>query len=469
MLVAACATETGALVGGDTTASLELFPMLMGLFGGLALFLYGIEQMADALKALAGERLKDVLARLTTNRFTGAVTGAFVTAVIQSSSVTTVLTVGFITAGIMSVSQSVGVIFGANIGTTITAQIIAFKVTKFSLLLVSVGFVFLFMSDREKFRQYGAMIMGLGLIFFGMNLMSGAMKPLRIYPPFLDAMAHMENPVLGTNAHTIFNVANTLIFLPLAGQFARLAEYLVPEEMKSEEEPLSETAVAWTALHLDPALLSVPAVALVQARGEIRRMGYAVRHMLADIVPAFMDNDTSAIDDILERDRQVDYLQERVTDYLVRISRSGLNQNQSEENVRLLNATADLEHIGDIIEKNLVDLLRKKSAADVSFSAEGQVELLDYHQRVQEIFDLAIRAFDQEDVELAREVVRIKAELVDMEWTYRRRHYERLSRALPETIESSQIHLDLADYLRRINSYAEAIARSLLKEVQETV
>ena len=178
-------------------SELDLFAMGMGLLGGLALFLFGMEQMADALKALAAERLKDFLARLTTNRFMGALTGAIVTAVIQSSSVTTVLTVGFVTAGILSLSQAVGIIFGANIGTTLTAQIIAFKVTKLALLMVAVGFALLFMGRRDKFKQIGGMIMGLGLVFFGMSLMSDAMKPLRTFGPFLDLMARMENPLLG--------------------------------------------------------------------------------------------------------------------------------------------------------------------------------------------------------------------------------------------------------------------------------
>jgi phosphate:Na+ symporter len=134
---------------------------------------------------------------LTTNRFMGAVTGAFVTAIIQSSSVTTVLVVGFITAGLMSFAQSVGVIMGANIGTTITAQIVAFKVTKAALLMVGVGFSMLFISKQEKTKQYGAMLMGLGLVFFGMSVMSDAMKPLRSFQPFLDLMIQMENPIIG--------------------------------------------------------------------------------------------------------------------------------------------------------------------------------------------------------------------------------------------------------------------------------
>ncbi|MEA2080056.1 MAG: Na/Pi symporter, partial [Pseudomonadota bacterium] len=171
--------------------------MAMKLLGGLALFLFGMEQMADALKAAAGERMKVILAKLTTNRFMGAATGAFVTAIIQSSSVTTVLVVGFITAGLMSMSQSIGVIMGANIGTTITAQIVAFKVTHYALLMVAAGFGMLFFSRKEKINQYGGMLMGLGMVFFGMSVMSDAMNPLRSYQPFLDLMTRMENPLIG--------------------------------------------------------------------------------------------------------------------------------------------------------------------------------------------------------------------------------------------------------------------------------
>ena len=185
-----------AAVAAATEAGPEMAWGVMGmqLFGGLALFLFGMEQMAEALKVVAGERMKLILAKLTSNRFMGAATGAFVTAVIQSSSVTTVLVVGFITAGLMSMSQSVGIIMGANIGTTITAQIVAFKVTKAALLMIGIGFSMLFISKHERTRQYGTMLMGLGMVFFGMSVMSDAMQPLRSYQPFLDLMIEMENP-----------------------------------------------------------------------------------------------------------------------------------------------------------------------------------------------------------------------------------------------------------------------------------
>jgi len=186
-----------AAAASSSANEMHWWDMGMKLCGGLALFLFGMEQMADALKAVAGERMKTILATLTKNRFMGAITGAFVTAIIQSSSVTTVLVVGFITAGLMSMSQSIGVIMGANIGTTITAQIVAFKVTKAALLMVAVGFSMMFLSHKVKIKQYGAMLMGLGLVFFGMSVMSDAMKPLRTYQPFLDLMVQMEAPAIG--------------------------------------------------------------------------------------------------------------------------------------------------------------------------------------------------------------------------------------------------------------------------------
>ena len=212
------------LAASGDTGQMNWWNMGMKLFGGLALFLFGMEQMADALKAVAGERMKIILAKLTTNRFMGAVTGAFVTAVIQSSSVTTVLVVGFITAGLMSMAQSIGVIMGANIGTTITAQIVAFKVTKAALLMIGVGFSMLFFSKQEKIKQYGGMLMGLGMIFFGMSVMSDAMSPLRSYQPFLDLMASMDNPVIGILVAAVFtgliqsSSATTGIVIVMASQ-----------------------------------------------------------------------------------------------------------------------------------------------------------------------------------------------------------------------------------------------------------
>ncbi len=154
----------------------------------------------------------------------GALTGAFVTAVIQSSSVTTVMVVGFITAGLMTLQQSIGIIMGANIGTTVTAQIIAFKVTTYALLMIAVGFGMMLAGRREKIRHYGAALMGLGLVFFGMSVMGDAMRPLRSDPPFLDLMIHLESPALGIGVGALFTAlvqsssATTGVVIVMASQ-----------------------------------------------------------------------------------------------------------------------------------------------------------------------------------------------------------------------------------------------------------
>ncbi|MBN2865362.1 MAG: Na/Pi cotransporter family protein [Thiotrichales bacterium] len=187
-----------------TAQALDWFTMLMWLFGGLALFLFGMEQMIKGLLTIAGEQIKNVLAKMTTNRVMGAVVGAGVTAVTMSSSVTSVLAVGFVSAGLISAGQAAGVIMGANLGTTITVQIVAFKVTNFALLMIAIGFVIQFAAQLRKKIAIGQLIMGLGLIFFGMNVMSDGMEPLRDYQPFLDIMQQMQNPLLGILAGFIF-------------------------------------------------------------------------------------------------------------------------------------------------------------------------------------------------------------------------------------------------------------------------
>ena len=178
------------------STSFNAFEMALGLLGGMAIFLFGLDQLTRMLKATAGDRLRDILARATTNRFKGVLAGGFTTGVIQSSSVTTVLVVGFVSAGLMSLQQSIAVIMGAEIGTTITAQIIAFQVTQYALIAVVIGFVLHFFSSSERISRYGTMILGLGLVFYGMNMMGDATRPLRSYEPFIDMMAQMDNRLL---------------------------------------------------------------------------------------------------------------------------------------------------------------------------------------------------------------------------------------------------------------------------------
>ena len=188
----------------QSNPSIDILPVIFGLLGGLALFLYGIEQMTGALKTVAGSKMKNLLGRMTSNRFKGALTGAFATAIVQSSSVTTVLVVGFISAGLISLTQAISIIVGAHVGSTLTVQIIAFNVTEYSLLMVAFGFGLRFIVKNEKLKYLGLMLMGFGLIFLGMQFMSDATRPLRTYQPFINSMSQMKNPLIGILAATVF-------------------------------------------------------------------------------------------------------------------------------------------------------------------------------------------------------------------------------------------------------------------------
>jgi phosphate:Na+ symporter len=208
----------------ETSEDIKWGTLLFGLFGGLALFLIGMDMMTEALRVIVGGRARRILERLTSNRFTGLLTGAGITAVVQSSSVTTVLLVGFITAGLMTFVQSIPVILGSNIGTTITAQIIAFKVTSWALALMAGGFIWSKLAKRERRKAQGVAITGLGMVFFGMVVMGDAMSPLRTYEPFLDVMEALSNPLVGILVGALFTAliqsssATTGIVIVLAGQ-----------------------------------------------------------------------------------------------------------------------------------------------------------------------------------------------------------------------------------------------------------
>ena len=162
----------------------EVCKVVFGLAGGLALFLYGMNSMSDALQKAAGEKMKKILEFLTKNPIMGVLAGALVTAVLQSSSATTVMVIGFVSAGLMSLPQAISVIFGANIGTTMTAQLMAFKITDYIYPIIFVGFMLYFASKKEKVKNVGLVIFSFGLLFEGIEIMGSVMKPLANSPIF---------------------------------------------------------------------------------------------------------------------------------------------------------------------------------------------------------------------------------------------------------------------------------------------
>ncbi len=178
--------------------------LLLGLLGGLALFLYGMQMMSNNLEAAAGNKMKQILEKLTTNRIMGILVGAGITALIQSSSATTVMTVGFVNSGLMSLNQAVWIIMGANIGTTITGQLIALDVGALAPLIAFIGVVLVVFVKNKKLQHIGGIVAGIGVIFIGMGMMSDAMLPLRDEPEFIQLMTSFKNPLLGVLAGALF-------------------------------------------------------------------------------------------------------------------------------------------------------------------------------------------------------------------------------------------------------------------------
>ncbi|MGF6445919.1 Na/Pi cotransporter family protein [Paraburkholderia youngii] len=214
-------TDYLADIDPDKLNILGIFGLLIG---GLALFLLGLEFLTGGLKAIAGSKLQSLIGVLTANRFRGVLAGAIVTALLNSSTITTVLMVGFVSAGLMTLAQSVPMIMGANIGSTITAQIIAFDVSRLTPYMLSIGFVLHAFAPRELLRQIGGVVMGLGLLFMGIQLMGESTHPLRTYQPFIDAMQDMRNPLVGVIVGAVFtaivqsSAATLAVVIALSGQ-----------------------------------------------------------------------------------------------------------------------------------------------------------------------------------------------------------------------------------------------------------
>ena len=181
--------------------------LIFGLLGGLALFLYGMDLMGEGLQKAAGNRMRRILEVLTGIPIIGVLVGALVTSIIQSSSATTVMTVGFVNAGLLTLKQAISVVMGANIGTTMTAQLIAFKLTKYILPIVAFGFVIYFFSKKKTYKYLGQVILGFGILMFGMELMGDAMSPLEHFQGFKDFMTQFSNyPLMGVGVGIVMTM-----------------------------------------------------------------------------------------------------------------------------------------------------------------------------------------------------------------------------------------------------------------------
>jgi len=552
--------------GVDVTATLEVSAIIMGLLGGLALFLYGMDQMTEALKSIAGGGMKQLLARLTTNRWRAVFAGAFVTAVIQSSSVTTVLVVGFISAGLLTLPQSIGIILGADIGTTITAQIIAFKITKYALLLIAIGFGLLFLAERKKVQQYGTMLMGFGLIFFGMQLMSDSTQPLRTYEPFIQLMHDLNNPLVGVligtiftgiiqsssatmgviivlasqgfitleagialalganigtcvtallaaigkpaeavraaivhvlfkvvgviiwfafigqlaavvrlispsaphltgaarlaveaprqiaNAHTIFNVANTFIFIWFTRPLADFMKILIPERAVIGGHTIRPR-------YLDENLLETPELALDRVRLELGRLGECTLRMVCQALPTVFQGAEGDLEALANMDDDVDSLHASIVAYLAHLSQENLIGRYSEQLSDYMAVANYIESIGDMIQTNLVEAGSGRLKYNVTISAPTQAVLSALHEKVIWSVEVALEALDKSDQRLAEEVMAAKLTINLLADEAEGHVSQRLTANEPNRLNAFRIESEIIEYLKRVYYFAKRIAK----------
>ncbi|MDM8520110.1 Na/Pi cotransporter family protein [Anaerolineales bacterium HSG6] len=557
---------TNTILSLADSGTLDVAQIFMQLLGGLAVFLFGMELMDDALKRVAGAKMKDLLAKLTTNRFTGAMAGTVTTMVVQSSSVTTVLVVGFISAGLMSLHQSIGVIMGANIGTTITAQIVAFKVTKYALWMVFIGFIVKFTSKNDKIQQYGLALLGLGLVFYGLTMMSAATKPLRSYQPFIDMLQSMSNPFYGilasmiftgivqsssattgiiivlasqgfvtleagialafganlgtcvtamlaaigkpreavqaavvhvlfnvggvvlwflfipqlasfvtsmspaypdlvgtdrlaaetprqiANAHTMFNVINTFIFIWLVDPFAKIVQWLVPQR-----DEMASTEVE--SRYLDALLLETPGLALEQTRLELGKLGVYVRQMVYQILPTVLNGTKEELETIIKADEKVDVLHGEIFAYLGQLSRENL---LTEQSVRLSNymAVANyIEDIGNRVKITAIDAGMAKLSHNVEMSENTQKVITEIHDKVVWAVEESLDALAKFDTGKAEAVIAASHEIDQMIQNAENHLTRRLGAREPNRAILFRIEYEIVEYLARTYYFAERIAQ----------
>jgi phosphate:Na+ symporter len=529
---------------------------IFSFFGGIMLLLYGMRLVGVGLQKAAGARLRSFLLTATSNRIKGVGVGAVITALLQSSSATTVMLVGFVGSGLLGLGQTMGVILGADIGTTLTVQIIAFKVYDYAILMVGAGALIRFLSIRGPSHEWGQALLGFGFVFLALKILIETFTPLAEGSFFgeaivglgddplagiiisalltavfhssaatlglaitaahtglltLDAampivlganigtcasaiassigapvdskrvaMAHVLFKVLGViivlpflglftdlvalassdlarqvaYAHTFFNIAIAVLFLPFTGPFTSLVQYLLPE---------SEEVKKFGPRYLDPIVLTSPSLALGQATREALRLADIVQEMLKNSIEVFRRNDKVLLERLEERDNDVDLLDREIKLYLTKLSRESLSEEQAGRELEVLAFTNNLENIGDVIDRNLMELAMKKIKQNLSFSEDGIREILEFHERVVKVFEMGVATFASGDAELARRLLDRKIKLARMEKDMREAHINRLHRGLRESIDTSSIHLDVLANLKRISSYITNIAYPILE------
>lgn len=507
---------------------------LFGLFGGLALFLYGMEMMSDGLQKAAGERMKYILGLLTKNPVMGVLAGALVTAVLQSSSATTVMVIGFVSAGLMNLPQAISIILGANIGTTITAQIIAFNISDYIYPIVFIGFLVTFIAKKDVVKNIGNTIFGFGLLFIGIETMGTTMEPLASSPVFLNLIGKVADiPILGlllglgvtvvvqsssaviavlqnfaaqagpdgvssilglegaipillgsnigttitailacigqtkdakrtavahsvfnitgsilfmliykgfadvvrmisptgaevevisrqiANAHTAFNVINTIIWIPLIWLMVKIVMWILPDKPGEEKE-------TERAQFLDVNVMNQPLVALHLVSKEIINYTKHMEIFLSDIKKAMLKGGKESLNAADKDAKFITNIHEDIYNYLLNLFSSGnMNEEQSAHTMEIMYIVEDLERISGCM-KELLEIAREKAMKDFVFSKKAMDEIEESFEVITAMYQESVQLIMYGDKNAVRDIEQYMKRIAKLEKNVRKNHKKRI-------------------------------------------
>jgi len=418
---------------------------------GFGILFFGMKLMSDSMKPLRTFEPFINIMKGMESPMIGLFIGAVFTALIQSSSAFTGIVIVLAQQGLLTLEAGIPLIFGANIGTCITAGLASIGTIR-DAKRVAIAHVFFNIGGVLVFvlfiPQLAEVVRWLSPVSEG----TGAVK------------LAMESPRQIANAHTIFNITVGLIFLPFTTILAHYVYKVLPD--KEIEEGI--VPVTW---HLDNSQKTHPAIAIELARSEISRMIKIITRMVESSIKPFLDetNDEddiypqlSILEGIHMRENKIDFLEKKVSDYCFNISRQQLSNIQANEVFAMISIVQDIESIGDVVDENIVPLVEKFKNIDEDFSIDGKKEIVDYHLRAMKQFSRLQRAFEKMHLKKAQKIMRKDLKYRNLESEYRTTHLKRIQNVLTESIATHDVHVELMDYLKQINVYSANIAKTII-------
>ena len=554
------------LVFGRESREIEGLKMSFGtiltMAGGLGLFLFGMELMSDSIEKVAGARLRRILEIFTTNRFMGMIVGIIFTGIIQSSSACTVMVVSFVNSGLMNLYQAAGVILGANIGTTITSQLVSFNLSKIAPLILLVGVVVMMFTKKEKVRKVAEVVVGFGILFVGLSTMSQAMANMKNEPQVVNLLMSLKNPFLATlmgfaltaiiqsssvtvsivlllanqdllplpitlyiilgcnigacatamlasmtgkkdakraalihllfniigtviiyialfvagdqiveliksisadngrfvaNSHTLIKIAQVIMLFPFTGWLVKMTYLIVPGE--DQKVGYRES---YQLKYIGDKVVFNPATAVVEVIKELERMASLAEENLNRAMNALITLDEEDIEEVYEVEKNINFLNHAITDYLVKINQTTLPIEDLNSLGALFHVVNDIERIGDHAE-NVADAARQRKEEGVSISKEAQKELGDMLEMVNKIIRYAVEMFAKSDESHMQEIVTLEDQVDEKERELQKKHVERLTKGECSP-EAGMIFSDIVSGLERVADHATNIAFAITTE-----